>query len=152
MRKNTNIIIALLGLVLGVLFTLTALKVLGLNKKFDGDYNRWRKLNLILHEVQKNYVDTIDMAVMTDAAVTAAGVLENSANVQNAMPQPLVLYHLDAQGLVDDQLYYAQNGENTGSVYFTLNGTPDTEKVAGYTDFTKVGTITVTITPTEITQ
>ena len=72
MRKNTNIIIALLGLVLGVLFTLTALKVLGLNKKFDGDYNRWRKLNLILHEVQKNYVDTIDMAVMTDAAVTAA--------------------------------------------------------------------------------
>lgn len=72
MRKNTNIIIALLGVVLGVLFTLTALKVLGLNKKFDGDYNRWRKLNLILHEVQKNYVDTIDMAVMTDAAVTAA--------------------------------------------------------------------------------
>lgn len=72
MRKNINIIIALLGVVLGVLFTLTALKVLGLNKKFDGDYNRWRKLNLILHEVQKNYVDTIDMAVMTDAAVTAA--------------------------------------------------------------------------------
>lgn len=72
MRKNTNIIIALLGVVLGVLFTLTALKVFGLNKKFDGDYNRWRKLNLILHEVQKNYVDTIDMAVMTDAAVTAA--------------------------------------------------------------------------------
>ena len=72
MRKNTNIIIALLGVVLGVLFTLTALKVLGLNNKFDGDYNRWRKLNLILHEVQKNYVDTIDMAVMTDAAVTAA--------------------------------------------------------------------------------
>ena len=72
MRRNANIIIALLGVVLGVLFTLTALKVLGLNKKFDGDYNRWRKLNLILHEVQKNYVDTIDMAVMTDAAVTAA--------------------------------------------------------------------------------
>lgn len=72
MRKNTNIIIALLGVVLGVLFTLTALKVLGLNKKFDGDYNRWRKLNLILHEVQKNYVDTIDMTVMTDAAVAAA--------------------------------------------------------------------------------
>ena len=72
MRKNTNIIIALLGVVLGVLFTLTASKVLGLNKKFDGDYNRWRKLNLILHEVQKNYVDTIDMAVMTDAAVAAA--------------------------------------------------------------------------------
>ena len=72
MRKHTNIIISLLGVVLGVLFTLTASKILGLNKKFDGDYNRWRKLNLILQEVQKNYVDTIDMATMTDAAVTAA--------------------------------------------------------------------------------
>ena len=41
-------------------------------KKFDGDYNRWRKLNLILQEVQKNYVDTIDMKSMTDAAVSAA--------------------------------------------------------------------------------
>ena len=41
-------------------------------KKFDGDYNRWRKLNLILQEVQKNYVDTIDMTGMTDAAVVAA--------------------------------------------------------------------------------
>lgn len=41
-------------------------------KKFDGDYNRWRKLNLILQEVQKNYVDTIDMKGMTDAAVSAA--------------------------------------------------------------------------------
>ena len=72
MRKNANIIIALLGVVLGVLFTLTVLKVAGLNRKFDGDYNRWRKLNLILQEVQKNYVDTIDMAKMTDAAVVAA--------------------------------------------------------------------------------
>ena len=86
-----------------------------------------------------------------EAAKTAAGILENSATVQNAIPQPLVLHHLDNQGLVDPG-YYATNGENTGSVYFTLNGTPDTEKVAGYTDFTKVGTITVTITPTEITQ
>ncbi len=86
-----------------------------------------------------------------EAAKIAAGILENSATVQNAMPQSLVLHHLDDQGLVDPG-YYAQNGENTGSVYFTLNGTPDTAKVEGYTDFTKVGTITVTITPTEITQ
>ena len=69
--KNTNILIALLGVILGVLLTLVVIKMLP-DKKFDGDYNRWRKLNLILHEVQKNYVDTIDMAVMTDAAVAAA--------------------------------------------------------------------------------
>lgn len=86
-----------------------------------------------------------------DAAVIAAGILKNSETVQNAIPQPLVLHHLDNKGLVDPG-YYATNGENTGSVYFTLNGTPDTAKVEGYTDFTKVGTITVTITPTVITQ
>ena len=69
--RNNNIIVALLGVILGVLFTLVASKVLP-EKKFDGDYNRWRKLNLILQEVQQNYVDTIDMKSMTDAAVSAA--------------------------------------------------------------------------------
>jgi carboxyl-terminal processing protease len=70
-KFNSNLIIALLGVVLGVVLTLSSSKVLEL-RKFDGDYNRWRKLNLILQEVQKNYVDTIDMAGMTDAAVVAA--------------------------------------------------------------------------------
>ena len=83
-------------------------------------------------------------------AKTAAGLLENSATVQNAISQPLVLYHLDNQELVDQGGYHAT--KNTDSVYFTLNGTPDTAKVQGYTDFTKVGTITVTITPTQISQ
>lgn len=69
--KNSNILTALLGVILGVLITLVATKILP-EKKFDGDYNRWRKLNLILQEVQKNYVDTIDMKAMTDAAVSAA--------------------------------------------------------------------------------
>lgn len=70
-KINSNLIIALLGVVLGVVLTLSSSKVLEL-RKFDGDYNRWRKLNLILQEVQKNYVDTIDMKAMTDAAVVAA--------------------------------------------------------------------------------
>lgn len=69
--KNSNILTALLGVVLGVLITLVVSRMLP-DKKFDGDYNRWRKLNLILQEVQQNYVDTIDMAAMTDAAVSAA--------------------------------------------------------------------------------
>ena len=71
-NNRYNIIIALLGVVLGVLITLIGLKITDGNRKFDGDYNRWRKLNLILQEVQKHYVDTIDMPAMTDAAVTAA--------------------------------------------------------------------------------
>lgn len=72
MKKIDNIVIvALLGVVLGVLLTLVSGKVFE-KKEFDGDYNRWRKLNLILQEVQKHYVDTIDMKGMTDAAVVAA--------------------------------------------------------------------------------
>lgn len=73
MKKiNYNIYIALLGILLGVLVTLIATRLYSGNRKFDGDYNRWRKLNLILQEVQKNYVDTINMEAMTDAAVAAA--------------------------------------------------------------------------------
>lgn len=73
MKQNSNtIIIALLGVVLGVLSTLLFTRVYEVKKKFDGDYNRWRKLNLILQEVHRNYVDTIDMEAMTDAAVVAA--------------------------------------------------------------------------------
>ena len=72
MNNRSNILTALLGLVLGVLLTLLAVRIADSSKKFDGDYNRWRKLNLILQEVQRNYVDTINMSAMTDAAVTAA--------------------------------------------------------------------------------
>ena len=72
MKKiSDNIITALLGAVVGVLVTLLVCKLMP-QKKFDGDYSRWRKLNLILQEVQNNYVDTIDMKAMTDAAVEAA--------------------------------------------------------------------------------
>ena len=71
-RFDNNIITALLGVILGVLITMVSNKALEPKKKFDGDYNRWRKLNLILQEVGSNYVDTIDMEAMTDAAVAAA--------------------------------------------------------------------------------
>lgn len=73
MNKNGNILlIALLGVVIGVLLSVTVSKFYSSDRKFDGDYNRWRKLNLILEQVQANYVDTIDMKKMTDAAVVAA--------------------------------------------------------------------------------
>ena len=35
-------------------------------------YQDWRKLNLILDQIDKNYVDTIDVGKVTDAAITAA--------------------------------------------------------------------------------
>ncbi len=73
MKKIDNsIYVALLGVVVGVLMTMISYKAIEPGRKFDGDYNRWRKLNLILQEVGNNYVDTIDMEAMTDAAVSAA--------------------------------------------------------------------------------
>ncbi len=71
-RFDNNIYTALLGVVVGVLLTMIAFKALEPKRKFDGDYNRWRKLNLILQEVGNNYVDTINMEAMTDAAISAA--------------------------------------------------------------------------------
>ena len=70
--RTYTALVALMGVVLGVLATLVVVKMTGDRKKFDGDYNRCRKLNLILQEVERNYVDTIDMKEMTDAAVVAA--------------------------------------------------------------------------------
>lgn len=71
-NKGNVLLIALLGIVIGVLLSMTAGKFFSGDRKFDGDYDRWRKLNLILEQVQANYVDTIDMKKMTDAAVVAA--------------------------------------------------------------------------------
>ena len=64
MKKIDNtVIIALLGVILGVLLTLVSGKVFE-KKEFDGDYNRWRKLNLILQEVQKHYVDDFSLRIL----------------------------------------------------------------------------------------
>ncbi len=73
MRKfNSTLLIALLALIIGVLLSSLYYGIIYPRKKFDGDYDKWRKLNLILQEVEKNYVDTIDIKAMTDAAVEAA--------------------------------------------------------------------------------
>lgn len=68
---STSLYVALLGVVIGSLLTILSMKFLG-NRELEGTYRDWRKLNLILQEVGKNYVDTIDMKSMTDAAVVAA--------------------------------------------------------------------------------
>ena len=108
---------ALLGIVLGVLATVLSGKVYDVKKKFDGDYNRWRKLNLILQEVQKNYVDTIDMSAMTDAAVTAA----------LAKLDPHSVY-LPPVELVESETELAGNFEGIG---ITFNVPNDTAIVIG---------------------
>ena len=63
---------AVLGILLGVLGTCLVFSIGGRHSKLDGNYSQWRKLNLILEQVQKNYVDTVDVKKVTDAAVVAS--------------------------------------------------------------------------------
>ena len=73
-NSHYNIVTAFLGVVIGVLATLIITSSPRKEEvvKFDGDYNQWRKLNLVLQQIEKHYVDTIDLKSMTDAAVVAA--------------------------------------------------------------------------------
>ena len=56
MTKNdkTSSLAALLGIVLGVLGTILFFNFTAPSRKFDGNYSRWQKLNLILEQVQRN--------------------------------------------------------------------------------------------------
>ena len=73
-KKQTLIRIAeiLLGVLLGVLLTMTVVRYRESRNILSAKYVEWRKLNLILDEIEKNYVDTIDQAGMTDAAIAGA--------------------------------------------------------------------------------
>lgn len=70
--SGTRILEILLGVVLGMLLALSAVKYRENRFGKKAIYGEWRKLNLILDVVERNYVDTIDIEGMTDAAVSAA--------------------------------------------------------------------------------
>lgn len=71
-NDRTSSLAALLGVVLGVLASCVVFSVTGRHSRLRGDYTDWRKLNLILDEIQKNYVDSVDVKKVTDAAVEAS--------------------------------------------------------------------------------
>ena len=73
-KKQSWIRIAevLLGVLLGAVLTLTVVRYRESRRILSAKYVEWRKLNLILDEIEKNYVDTIDQAGMTDAAIAGA--------------------------------------------------------------------------------
>ena len=73
-KKQSWIRIAevLLGVLLGVVLTLTVVRYRESRRILSAKYIEWRKLNLILDEIEKNYVDTIDQAGVTDAAIAGA--------------------------------------------------------------------------------
>ena len=93
-------------------------------------------------------------------AQKAAKVLIKSENVDNALEDVLTLGHQDATnavmygGTVDgegdiDPVTTNTEGSCKRSVFFTFNGTPDIDYLSDTLkkDFTKVGVITVTISP-----
>ena len=70
--SGLRILEILLGVVVGVLLAVMAGEMREAARGRAVEYGKWRKLNIILEEVEKNYVDTIDVRKMTDAAVSAA--------------------------------------------------------------------------------
>ena len=73
-KKQSWIRIAevLLGVLLGAVLTLTVVRYRESRRILSAKYIEWRKLNLILSEIERNYVDTLDQAGMTDAAIAGA--------------------------------------------------------------------------------
>lgn len=70
-NRKTSYVAALLGVIIGILLYLSYDRI-STNHRRKVEYANWQKLNVILDEVRKNYVDTVDVGDLTDAAVTAA--------------------------------------------------------------------------------
>jgi len=72
MKHSESFWVAILGILVGILLTLTFNTIKSRKHSVNVKYDDWRKLNLVLDEVEKNYVDTIDKEGVTDAAIEAA--------------------------------------------------------------------------------
>ncbi len=70
-KDRNSLAAAILGIILGIMLVVIFGSIKDSRRK-KVSYYEWRKLNLILEEVEKNYVDTINVKEMTDAAVVAA--------------------------------------------------------------------------------
>ena len=67
-----HLIQIVLAVLVGVLMTLTVIKARENRFERKARYQDWQKLNVILGEVERQYVDTIKVKEMTDAAIVAA--------------------------------------------------------------------------------
>ena len=72
MKRLSPVLIAVLGILIGALAVSTYNTYLQKKRLFRTQYSEWRKLNLILDQIDRNYVDTIDNEKVTDAAIVAA--------------------------------------------------------------------------------
>ena len=72
MKKYSSVLVAVLGVLVGILSVLTYQKATENKRLIRTEFRDWRKLNLVLQSLDENYVDTIDRKAVTDAAITAA--------------------------------------------------------------------------------
>ena len=71
MNKNSALITALLGIVLGVMLAVTINSIRSRNQKIKVSREGWQKLELILEQIDQNYVDIVDYDSVTEAAAAA---------------------------------------------------------------------------------
>jgi len=74
MKNNVKeaLVIALLGVAIGAISMTIAYRAFENKRLVRTETQSWRKLNLILQNVDANYVDTIDKEKVSEAAITAA--------------------------------------------------------------------------------
>lgn len=72
MKRISSIWIAVLGVAVGALAVLAYDTYSQKKNLIRVQYGDWRKLNLILDQIDRNYVDTINVNDVTDATITAA--------------------------------------------------------------------------------
>ena len=70
--RSRQILQVVLGVVIGALVTLVAMRYRESRHLVRTSYTDWRKLNLVLDLVEQNYVDTLNREGMTDEAIAAA--------------------------------------------------------------------------------
>lgn len=72
MKRISSIWIAVLGVAVGALAVLAYDSYSQKKNLIRVQYGDWRKLNLFLDQIDRNYVDTINVNDVTEAAITAA--------------------------------------------------------------------------------
>lgn len=72
MKHISSIIIAFLGIIVGILLAMTVYTMAFKKRIYNVQNKNWSKIDLVLDQLDKNYVDTINHGNVTDAAIEAA--------------------------------------------------------------------------------
>ncbi|MBO4567225.1 MAG: S41 family peptidase [Bacteroidales bacterium] len=72
MKKSTAALLLLAGIILGAAIAIPAMRVTEKNRLLASKYEDWLKLSVIMQKIDEMYVDSVDHAKVTDAAVDAA--------------------------------------------------------------------------------